>query len=479
MRQADENTIKNGTPSLVLMERAGFAIASVAERALENIKIKSVAVFCGGGNNGGDGFVAARLLSERGYDTHVICFAEKFSRDCEAVKALYKGDIYGVFPKLRAGLIIDCLFGTGLNGELVGKNAEAVNYINNSGAFVVSADIPSGINGDNGLVMGVAVKADITVCIAQYKNGLFLNDGKDYCGKIEVADIGINGGDTYLRVLEREDIKGFFKKRKSNSNKGSYGKSAIISGSSAYNGAPALCAKACLRGGAGYTYLCLPKKLYPHYIAKLPEAILLEFYGESEHKFDEGDLNEIIGCQAIAIGPGVGVSEEIYRIVNYLLKNYKGKLVIDADALNSLAKFGVDTLKEKTCEVILTPHVKEFSRLAKKSVLEINKNLIEEAECFAREYGVTLLLKSNTSVITDGKDTFLNALGSPSLAKGGSGDTLTGLLCSLCAYNDSDLECCCAASGLTSLSASYCEKIYGEFGVIASDVAESYYRALL
>lgn len=187
MRAADKNTIENiGVPSLELMERAGEAIADEAERIFDERSLKGVILFvCGGGNNGGDGFVAARILRERGKYAAVVCFADKFSKDCLCVKEKYGGQIYGRFPGFRIGMTVDCIFGTGLSRAPEKDDALAIDFINDCGAFALSVDVPSGLDGTSGLTYGKALKADETITIGGIKDGLILNEGRDLCGVIK------------------------------------------------------------------------------------------------------------------------------------------------------------------------------------------------------------------------------------------------------------------------------------------------------
>ncbi|MDE6613111.1 MAG: NAD(P)H-hydrate epimerase [Clostridia bacterium] len=190
MRTADAYTInKCGVSAQLLMSRAGKAIADEVERAAKELKIQKILVVCGTGNNGGDGYVCAQALSDRGFAVNVYAFEGKLSNDCAIVKQTFKG---GYTSEIKGGIIVDCIFGTGLDRPTEGKYSEIINAINTSGAYIVSADIPSGLNGDNGLALGCAVKADLTVAIAEYKAGHFLGDGLDLCGKLIKKDIGIS-----------------------------------------------------------------------------------------------------------------------------------------------------------------------------------------------------------------------------------------------------------------------------------------------
>ena len=207
MRSADSHTINDlGVPSQELMRRAGEAIAEEVAAVCADFT-KKITVACGTGNNGGDGYVCARALKERGCDVAVFAVEGRLSPDCEKAKELYDGKYV---KEISGDIIVDCLFGTGLSREVSGEFADIINAINDSGAYVISADIASGINGDNGKVMGVAVKADMTVAVAEYKLGHVLGDGADYCGAVTRADIGIVAEGSYACALTDGDIKAFF-----------------------------------------------------------------------------------------------------------------------------------------------------------------------------------------------------------------------------------------------------------------------------
>ncbi|MDE6586020.1 MAG: NAD(P)H-hydrate epimerase, partial [Clostridia bacterium] len=305
MRDADSYTINVlGIPSVVLMQRAGVAIADVVQTvAKPNYKIL---VVCGTGNNGGDGYVCAQELLNRGFNVCVYAFDGKLSEDCEKVKALYKGNYT---HDISGDIIVDCIFGTGLSRQVTGEYYSVIQKINLSGVYVISADIPSGLNGDNGLVLGCAVKANATVAIAEYKIGMFLNDGLDLCGELIKKDIGIVCPDKdYAKV--NYSNKSAFAKRKRNTHKGSYGTANIIAGSEKYPGAAVLATRAALKSGCGYVKLTTHEKLKYAMVTKLPQVIYTECV----------DLS----AEAVAIGCGTGVGEELYSRRSALLQNYCG-----------------------------------------------------------------------------------------------------------------------------------------------------------
>lgn len=458
MRRFDEAAIAAGTPALMLMERAGKALAQAVSEACHRLGAGDVLFVCGGGNNGGDGFVAARILHEAGEEVAVLCLAQKFSPDCAAVKAQYKGELLGRIPRRRYALIVDCLFGTGLARPVGGESAALVDFINGSGAYVIACDLPSGLM-EGGIAGETCVRADETVTMGQLKQALLLSDGADVAGKISVADIGIPAAENGAEVWENADVKAFFPRRRSNTHKGSYGTACILAGG-AYSGAAFLAAGACLKSGAGYTKLCVSGELYPHAIGKLPAAVLREY------KAIDGD---ILGADALAVGMGSGVSEQLYVYIAELLTNYTGTLVLDADALNTISAYGTEVLSKRACRVVLTPHPKEFSRLAECSVKEVLADPVGMAKEFAARFGVTVLLKNNRSVITDGVRVAVNPTGSPSLAKGGSGDVLSGLLVGTCARGVQPFEAACVASYLLGRAGELAAREMGEYAPDPSD----------
>lgn len=413
MREADSYTINVlKISSETLMNRAGVALADEVETTLNSLNLKSVSVVCGTGNNGGDGYVCATELKNRGFDVKVYAVEGNLTTDCKREKDRYKG-VY--LRHITGAIVVDCIFGTGLSRSVEGVFAEVINKINSCGAYVISADIPSGLNSDSGLIMGVCVNADKTVAIGELKTGMLLNDGLDRCGEIVKKDIGITCPKDNYALTNFSLNEALFEKRKRNSNKGTYGAACIVAGCEKYPGAAVLSVQGALRSGCGYIKLATCEKLKYAMAVKYPQVIYSE--------------DCALNSQAIAIGMGCGVSKELYQRIKYILENYTGKLLIDADGLNTLAKYGVEILKNKKCEVLITPHIKEFARLTKCSVQDVQNSSIESAKRFASEYKVCIVLKSCSSVICDGYKTFISVKGSSALAKGGSGDMLSGFIC--------------------------------------------------
>ena len=457
MRIADEYTINNlGVPQEVLVERAGFALAEEISSRFFGGRI----LFClGKGNNGADGKVAANILSKKhGFNVAIL----------NAHNGIFK-----LFDK-KYDIIVDCLFGTGLNREVTGKYYEAIERINNSGAFIVSCDIASGLNADNGKVMGICVKANLTVAMQELKLGQFLNDGPDYSGEVVAKDIGISiWDDKVIHRLRAKDISKYFENRKINVNKGNFGKALVIGGSSDYQGSVLLSynALSALKIGAGYGFVATSKDVIPTVLSICPECIVCDYT-------DEEKLEKLLNVDAISVGMGMTASESTYNVCKYLLTNYKGKLIIDADGINALAIFGKDILKNKKCEVYLTPHVGEFARLLGAYKEAVINNSVKLANDFAKEYGVTLIVKSAVSVITDGEITYINTKGNPGMAKAGSGDVLSGIVAGLFARGLSGSEGRAVASYVFGASGNIAKKENHETTITASDIIACIPKAL-
>lgn len=461
VREADRAAIEFGVPAEVLMRRAGRAIADEAQAAASSLGAGQILVVCGTGNNGGDGYVAACELLKRGLNVVVYCFAGTLSSDCKREKKRYTGKFVRSF---NAPIIVDCIFGTGLNRKVEGEFASVIKKINSSNAYVISADIPSGLNGDNGKVMGVAVKADLTVALGYPKLGCLLGDGIDYCGKTVVKDIGIAAQGDLAQVVEDKDVAKFFVPRRRNTHKGDYGSACLVAGSERYLGAAALCVSSALRSGCGYVCAVVPEKLKYALAAAYPQCIYCEQPAEE--------------ASAIAFGMGLGCTEETYERLCALLKNYKGNLIIDADGLNALAQYGTGVLKSTKAKVLLTPHIGEMARLAGLTKEQVLYDPVGVAQSFAVEYNVTVHLKSAVCVTCDGKSAYLTSRGSSALAKAGSGDMLSGLICGNAARGLNLTDAAICAQYVLGLSAEICSEEYYDGAVTAKELIDNIHIAI-
>ncbi len=455
MQKADSFTINTlGTQQEELIFRAGEGVATVIK---EKFFGGRVLVCVGKGNNGKDGLVIADILSK----THGFSVKLFDSENPD----------YNLFNK-PFDIIVDCLFGVGLNRNIEGKYKEIINKINSIDCYKIACDIPSGINGDNGKIMGTAVKCDMTVAIGEYKVGHFLCDGIDYSGKVIVKDIGISvWEDNFIKRISDIDAKKCFEIPNRNVHKGSFGKTCIIGGSEDLTGSVLLSANSltALKSGVGYTYLCVPKSLFNAYVGKNPECILMAF----DEDFS-ATIGKVLSCDSVAVGMGMSCCELTYKIVSYLLANYSGTLIIDADGLNALSKYGKGVLKDKKCSVILTPHIGEFARLLSIDKESLTDNLIKYAVNFAREYNVILAVKSAVSVITDGEEVYLNTTGCSAMARAGSGDVLSGLIAGTIARNDNQMESLLSAMYLFGKAGEKAQEKGSVFTVTASEIIEQF-----
>ncbi len=432
MQKSDKYTIESGVPSKELMLRAAQGIFDSVEWW------GNIAIICGKGNNGGDGYALATILKERSLEVDVFMVEEPTTPDgvyyCDAcrragvrVALLERGT-----PLRKYNVIVDCIFGTGFKGAALEPYKTAIEKINNSKAYVVSADINSGLNGDSGLC-DIAVYSNLTVAIGEYKSGHYLGQAKDYIGELKRCDIGIEIQDKPYCLLEKSDTGSLLFKRMHYSHKGTYGYMALIGGSLEYSGAIKLAnlSASAVSCGAGVVKLAVAETLARAVAPYLLESTLypLEDYGSGHIRFNPNELEQLTRyTRAIGVGMGIGHTEDTEKIVEYLLKNYKGKLLIDADGLNALSFMDLNLLKKAKGRVVLTPHLKEMERLCGKPVWEIEQNPVLVAKEFAREYGVVLLLKGPTTIITDGDEVYFSDTGSSALAKGGSGDVLSGII---------------------------------------------------
>ena len=465
MREADLYTIeKLGVSQEELVLRAGKAVAEEINRRFMGGR---VLVCIGSGNNGADGEVVAKELNKiHGFAVDVV-----FVRN-------------GIFQKFnnKYDIIVDCIFGTGLNRCIEGKYKTAIELINNSGAYVISCDIPSGLNGDTGLPMGCCVKANLTIAIQEFKLGHFLNDGPDYCGEVVSKDIGISiWDDDYALRITNSTAKRFFEKKQRNVNKGNFGKAVVVGGSKDFTGSVMLSnnALSSLKMGIGYSAIAIPSSLIGCYANINPENVVVSIKDKRGYiKFDKKSLFKLLKYNSIAIGMGIGVSKQVYKTIRFLLDNYTGNLIIDADGLNTISRFGVDILKNKKCRVVLTPHVKEFSRLYNVDIKDVVNNSIAFAKQFANEYKVSLILKSACSVITDGERVVLNTTGCSGLAKGGSGDVLSGVLAGILARTDDFFDGVCVAPYVFGLAGELAQKEQNEYTIVATDVINNLHRAI-
>jgi len=406
-----------------------------------------VAVLCGPGNNGGDGIAAARLLRERGYLVRAFLVGDraKMTPDARAMEEkLFDcgGTLEEFCPEdqeqqvwlLTCSCMVDALFGVGLKRPVTGDFLTAIHVMNRKrGPFcpVIACDIPSGLNGDTGEIMGEAVRADVTVTFTCPKPGLYLNEGRACSGEVVVAHIGIPhdlmSGLRHKQpapVYALDEGTYVLPRRPRTAHKGDFGKLFILAGSEGYTGAPVLSARAAVRTGAGLVYLGVPRDIYPIVAVKCDEAMPFPLPEEYDKLLEKAS-----GCDVALIGPGLGRAPEAAELVRRLLADLSIPVVLDADGINAVAGH-IDSLERRSALTVLTPHDGEFQRLSG-CALPIRDRL-EAARTFAKVHGCVLVLKGHATVTAapDGKS-WINASGNPGMAKGGSGDVLAGMLAAL------------------------------------------------
>lgn len=451
IKAADRDTIASGTPSLELMERAAKACVDVMTG--RGYELSCPLIVCGSGNNGGDGFAIGRILKSMGYETTVLFAGKKEHRTKECAFQMESfekcgGRICDEYPEGEYSIIIDALFGVGLSREIAGKYADIIRKMNEAEGIKFAVDIPSGISADTGCVLGTAFRSDVTVTFQAEKRGLLFYPGKEYTGDTIVADIGIRRkvfeeDRKTAYTYDREDYRKLLPDRREDSNKGTYGKLLVIAGSEGMSGAAYLNALAAYRTGAGLV------RIYTHASNRvilqtlLPEAIVTT-YGE----FAEDEVKELVGwADTVCIGSGLGMGEVAEKILYTVLRTVKREIpcVIDADGLNLLALHPEYRKYLQNGSYVLTPHMKEMSRLLCCSVEEIKKRRFLLLEDYVQEQKVTCVLKdSRTLVAAKDKRTYVNLSGNSALAKGGSGDVLAGVIAGflaqgVCAYDASVL----------------------------------------
>jgi len=511
MRNIDKKTIQGiGIPGLELMEKAGKGTAQVARTMLGEPDGKAVAIFCGRGNNGGDGFVVGRYLAQWGAQVQFFLTAKRSDLKGDAKTNLERAvdlDLpiteilkeKDVPSHIKADLIVDALFGTGFTGEITDYMSDIIERINSSGLPVLSVDVPSGLHADTGQYTGPCVKAERTATMALPKIGHFVFPGKAMSGKVSVVDIGVpqhvvDEEEISLNLITKEEVREMIPQRPGDAYKGICGRVVLIAGSTGLTGAAVLASLSCLRAGAGMAILGTPKTLNPIMETKMTEvmthplpdvrkkgALALRGLGEIRELLKWGDC-----C---AIGPGLGQHFETIELVQRLVSKLKMPAVIDADGLNALAK-NVSIIKECEAPLILTPHIGELSRLNGVPISEIDKDKIKNASEFAREHNCVLVFKGAPTMISEpGGQTYVNPTGNAGMATAGSGDVLTGIIAGLLAQKlllekerdirEIALEATLAGVYIHGLTGDLAKEEKGEMGMIAGDIMEKTPDALL
>ena len=479
MKAAEAECDKSFVSYSQLMKNAGTAAAKYILKFCSP-QTKAV-ILCGSGNNGGDGFVIAGYLRENKIPTEIILsngapktetargFFDNSAIDYSAEEARCKSVL------LEADIVVDCVFGTGFHGMLPEKIA-ALMKIANTRPMKFAVDVPSGVNSDTGEFDENCFKPTHTLVLAAMKKGLINPSCVDILGRVELLDIGIDSScwKNYSAVFKNSGAD-VLPARLPSSNKGSFGRLLNIAGSLCYCGAAAMSTKAALRMGAGLCTLAAPVSVVKILGSAIHETTFLPL-PENENGFIgescADKLAEILPkMNAVSIGCGLGNSEQTRALTEFVIKSADCPIIIDADGINSISR-NIDVLRSRTGDTVLTPHPLEFSRISGLSVSEIQRDRIAAASNFSREYGVIVLLKGAYTVIADGDNVYVNASGNAALAKGGSGDVLTGIIAAMLAQGVPALKAAVEGAYLHGKAADELVEKMPPRKVLASDIIE-------
>jgi len=481
----DSNSEYLGVSTLQLMEIAGRSIADEVEARFG--RGASVTVFGGTGRNGGDGMVAARHLSARGFKVlFVLVGDERLIKDTSvlanwttlrAMKSTVKLETCqdsSIIPKFDSDVLIDAMLGTGMHGKLRQPLLRAVQMVNSCAGFKIALDVPTGIDSDTGEILGEAVRANFTVTLHAMKRGF--SRSKQYWGEVKVVDIGIpQEASMYAGPGNVMEIT---KERPPDSHKGQYGRLLVIGGSQVYSGAPALVALAAYRTGVDLVFVAAPEKAADSVASFSPSIISIKLPGSNLATRHLRILDEhIYRANTIAIGPGLGLAKEtvsaVRKIINFAIKRKKS-ILLDADALKAI---GVVRRKIFDESVVITPHAGEFEAVSGKAPSRDLKSRIDEVKAFASLSGAVTVLKGPTDIISDGSRTKLNNTGNPGMTVGGTGDVLSGIIAGLTAQGISSYESAVAGTFVNGAAGDFAAERLG-YHLMPTDLMEYIPRIL-
>ncbi len=494
MRYLDYTAIhERNISSVDLMEHAAVGLYVACFDILEHSQNSKCTVICGSGNNGGDGLAVARLLIEHGYRVRVLLVGkrEKMTDDSREMERRlitaggtledYDPDAIDQQESIQfADLLVDAIFGIGLNADVRGNAAKAIRCMNESPAPVVSADIASGVETDTGRVLGCAVHASVTVTFTMPKLGQCVGDGALYTGNLVVHPIGIpsdlvNALPTKATLIDDELVRRWLPERPEDGHKGTFGKCCLLCGSTGYTGAPVLASRAAIRSGVGLVFLGVPEKIYTITAVKNDEAMPFPLPDDDNGLLTEDALvpalEKMADCDAVLIGPGLGRGEGVRNVVLRLMNTVQYPLVLDADGINAISNHMDALYQRRETPTIVTPHDGEFARMGG----DLNDgDRISAAQRFSMTYGCLLVLKGHRTIISlpDG-EIFINTTGNSGMAKGGSGDILSGIIVSLLAQGMHPVKAAVCAVWIHGRAGDLCRERLGARGMIPSDMIEA------
>jgi NAD(P)H-hydrate epimerase len=504
MREADRRTIEDiGIPSIVLMENAGRQAVAAMEAAYDDLSASRVAVVCGRGNNGGDGFVIARTLAQRGIESSVYLLGsvadvrgdartnlEVLGRIGMTVVEITNAQEWELhFGDLSTcDLVVDAIFGTGFRGPLTGFLETVVADLNSLPAPIVAIDVPTGLSADTAIVEGPAVEASMTVTLAAPKIPLVFPPGDTHAGNLVIADIGIPAPlldeleGPHLELLTREKMREIVPTRTPDSHKGDFGRVLVVAGSTGKTGAAHLTAMGALRSGAGLVTIATPRSAWPVIAAMAPEYMTEPLDETPAGTIDFSAVDRVLEMDAdvIAVGPGLGQGPGTAAFVQALVERAGVPLVLDADALNAFAGDPDRLLGREEINIVITPHPGEMARLLNTSTAAVQRDRLQHAREFAATHRVHVVLKGHRTVIAapDGR-TFVNLTGNAGMATGGTGDLLTGMIAAWFAQLLDAEAACKLAVYLHGTAGDLAEADEGEVSLVAGDIAARLGDAIL
>jgi hydroxyethylthiazole kinase-like uncharacterized protein yjeF len=504
MREADRRTIEDlGVPSLTLMENAGVAVAGAIEARFDDLGRRRVAVLCGRGNNGGDGFVVARLFSQRNIDVSVFLVGRSSEVRGDARTNLDSLQRLGIpvteigreqeweihVPDLaRHTLVVDALFGTGLTAPLSGLPQVIVGDVNRCGVPVVSIDLPSGLSADTHEVLGPCIRATLTVTLGAPKVPLMLEPAREMAGELVVADIGIpapvveelDGPD--LRILTPEAVRGLVPPRTREAHKGAFGHVLVVAGSRGKTGAAQLAAYGALRSGAGLVTVATPRSCQP-VLASMGPEYMTDGLAETAHGTLAADALEAVlafPCTVIAAGPGLGAGGGVTAFVTGLIERARVPLVLDADAINACAGDRTRLTAREGQTIVVTPHPGEMARLLGIPTSQVQAHRLETALTLSTTHRLFVVLKGHRTILAtpDGRAA-INPTGNPGMATGGTGDVLTGMIAGWLAQVGNASAACRLGAYLHGAAGDLAASAHGEVSMTAGDVVHRIGDAVL
>jgi NAD(P)H-hydrate epimerase len=503
MREADRFTIEDiGIPSLVLMENAGRQVVAAIEAAYEARLDGRVAVLCGRGNNGGDGFVVARTLLQRGIDAAVFVIGAVADVRGDArtnldilgrlgVTVVEIGDEQSWelhFSEIsQCTLIVDAIFGTGLKSALGGMLETVVADVNASGIPIVSIDLPSGLSADTAHLIGDCIDASMTVTLAAPKLPLVLPPAEAHAGDVVIADIGIPHDviegleGSHIELLAPEQVRDLVEPRTPDSHKGDFGRVTIVAGSRGKTGAAHLTAMGALRSGAGLVTVATPASCLPIVASMAPEYMTEALAEARDGTVAPAAVDTLLELRhdVVACGPGIGRTPGVAEFVRLLIDRFETPLVLDADAITVMADDPSRLVGREERDVIITPHPGEMARLIGSSVDEVQANRIDVATEFATTHHLYVVLKGHRTIIaTPEGHVFINPTGNAGLATGGTGDVLTGMIAAWLAQLLDAEAACRLAVFLHGAAGDLTEANEGQVAMTATDLVASLGDAL-